>query len=101
MTNLSLPPAGVAMLIFQSTRRDPAGLLSIPNPDEGKPGIRSTAYQGRSDVVLIEALGYETNAEAHTAIARAAQKCLDAGFNVSFAPPGCTRPSRLVSRRVP
>lgn len=94
----ALPPVGVAMLIFRGTR------ISPPHFEHGEPepGIRSTPFEGRDDAVLIEAIGYETGAEAHTALARAEQACIDSGLLVQTAPISePLYPCRLVRRRLP
>jgi len=88
-----LPPAGVAMMLFLHER------LSPPRPSTGKPGIVCTAYQGRPDVVLMQARGYSP-LDGNTAICTAAQACIDNGFVVSFAGNGVEGPARLVRRFV-
>jgi len=93
---IGLPPAGIALLIFTGTKHE----VSIPNPDEARPGVRPSQYKGSPDAVLIEAIGYEPDSEGHTAIARAAQACIDAGLEVSFAKPDDSRyPARVVRRK--
>lgn len=87
----ALKPAGVAMLLFLHER------LSPPRPSTGKPGIVCTAYQGRDDVVLMQARGY-TPLDGNAAICAATQVCIDTGFVVSFAPHDVEGPARLVRR---
>lgn len=64
----------------------------------GEPGIRVTA--GYHDgTVLLEAVGFDTEPEAHTAIAEAAQACMAAGLRVDFAPRRMSNhPARVISR---
>ena len=93
---ISLPPAGIALLIFTGTNHE----VSIPNPDQGRPGVRPRQVEGNPDEVLIEAIGYETPQEAHTAVARAAQACIDAGLVTSNPPTGTSDyPARIVRRK--
>lgn len=87
----ALKPAGVAMLLFRAER------LSPPRPSTKSPGIVCTAYQGKDDVVLVEAKGY-TPLEGNTAICTAAQALIDSGLVVSFPGHGVDGPARLVRR---
>jgi len=95
-TPTTLRGPGVAILVRYGAQ------LSPPKPDEALPGIRCTQYKGKADTVLMEAIGYsETPAghEGHTAIARAAQACIDAGLVVSFADTrDSVYPCRIVRR---
>lgn len=88
---VKLPPVGVALLLFAAER------LSIPRPEQAEPGVRSTAYRGDPDVVLIEAVGYD-DVEGQTVIARAAQACIDADLRVDQAGDASPFPHRLVRR---
>lgn len=89
-----LPAVGVAMLVFMGERIGP------PKLEDAKPGIRATNLRGQADTVLIEAMGYDDDRDGHTAIARAAQACIDAGLHVSFAPTGDSLyPARVVRRQ--
>lgn len=88
----TLPPAGVAMLIFKDQR------LSPPHIEAGEPtpGIRATTFDDES--VLLEAVGYADWGIGNTEIARAEQACIAAGLLVKPGPMGALYPSRLVKR---
>jgi hypothetical protein len=90
----TLHPAGVALLLFTADRT-----LTVPNVEQDRPGIRCTAYRGRDDVVLMEAVGWSCTTTATDAITRAAQIVRDVGFVVSFpAIELAPHQARLVSR---
>ena len=73
----------------------------IMPPREGRPGIEVTV--DKYGTVLLEAVGYPTDPEAHTAIAEAAQACVAAGLLVSFPSTSVARtlrgPARVVRRK--
>lgn len=89
---MSLTRTGLSVLLVY-------GAEILP-PRDGQPGIRVTGGY-RNGTVLLEAVGYDSEPEAHTAIARAAQACIAADLRVSFAPHRMSNfPARVISRKV-